>query len=101
MEWISFLTGKGIRPRDLATVAMPERLFGSFLAKPDRLGVVEQVKKEVPPAAQALFYLVRDGVHLADHSYVKTMRRNTNAVIRRPPRNDTIWPFAVFTQYAR
>jgi hypothetical protein len=59
------------------------------------------VKKESTPAVQDLFDAFHMNLKLLDHNFVKTIRRNVNAGVKRAPKDTTIWSIGVFTQYVR
>jgi hypothetical protein len=101
--WVRFCGQAGITLHNMKSDEMPQLLYDDFLDWSDdpRNTITEHIRKDAAPAIQELFDLLRTDVKLGEVSYVRTLRRNVSAVVKAAPKNATIWPFALFAQYAR
>jgi hypothetical protein len=81
----------------------PETLIASCIVWMDipSLGIADYHKKDLVPAAVSLFNVAGRNVELTENQFVKTIRRNTSAVIKPAPKQMTIWPLPVFIRFVR
>jgi integrase len=81
----------------------PENLIANCIAWIDnpKQGVSEYQKKDVVPAVVSLFNILRRDVKLTENQFVSTLRRNVSAVIKKAPKQMTIWPLAIFIRFVR
>jgi integrase len=58
-------------------------------------------KKDFFPAVVSLFNIAGREIRAEGNQFLKTIRRNTSATIKAAPKQMTIWPLAIFIQFAR
>jgi hypothetical protein len=96
--WVQFLKARGFDAESMLTHPRPETLIANAIAWMDnpKVGVPDYQKKDLPPAVTSLFNIVGRKIGLTENQFVKTIRRNTNVVIKAAPKQMTIWPFTFF-----
>jgi hypothetical protein len=101
--WVRFCGDAGVTLENMRHDESPQLLYAEFLEWSDNPEnkITEHIRKDAAPAIQELFDLLRPDAKLREAAYIRTLRRNVSAVIKAAPKNATIWPFAVFAQYAR